>query len=51
MSMGFSRISNGQVMLEKVLQVKYFVVGGVAWPGAFCQHLQELGVLTKLNLF
>lgn len=49
--MDFSRISNGQVTLAKVLQVKYSVAGGMAWLEAFCQHLQELCVhKTKLLL-
>lgn len=49
--MGFGSISNGQVMLEKVLQMKFSAAGGMAWLEAFCQHLQELGVLTKLRYF
>lgn len=37
--------------VRKVLQVKFLMTGDIAWPGAFCQHLQELGVLTKLSSF
>lgn len=50
-SMGLSRISNGQATLGKVLQLKYFEAGGMAWLGAFCQYSQELGVLRKLKFF
>lgn len=50
-SMGLSRISNGQATLGNVLQLKYFEAGGMACLGSFCQYLQELGVLTKLKFF
>lgn len=42
MSAGFSRISNGKVMLEKVLQVKFLMAGDIAWPGAFCPSWLEI---------
>lgn len=48
-SMGLSRISNGQATLGKVLQLKYFEAGGMAWLGAFCQYSQELGAKILLR--
>jgi len=49
MSAGFSRISDGQVTLEKVLQVKYFVAGDVAWPGNL-SALATIGCVDKTKL-